>query len=215
MIGKNNCLINSFYEGQSIILSTDDAYFNRMTKEMKRFTMPFYNKELVIEKIIKDKPYNFAKAFVRETGVKVPFDIKLNERYVQQYAKGGEMAEGGEVSEWKKAVTIKRATKQEAEKNKNLLKEHYGKAGRNFKVEKRDNGWVVTYEFSMTDKMAKGGVAGYERLVKKVAKNYEGKNVPRKYQSEYGKTYNKEEAKEVGYKVATKVYGMPLAKMKK
>ena len=62
---------------------------------------------------------------------------------------------------------------------------------------------------------AKGGVAGYERLVNKVAKNYEGKNVPRKYQSEYGKIYNKEEAKEVGYKVATKVYGMPLAKMKK
>lgn len=74
---------------------------------------------------------------------------------------------------------------------------------------------ISVQKFADGGMMAKGGVTGYERLVKKVAKNYEGKNVPRKYQSEYGKTYNKEEAKEVGYKVATKVYGMPLAKMKK
>jgi hypothetical protein len=74
----------------------------------------------------------------------------------------------------------------------------------------------VTKDLSHWEKRyAKGGLMGYERLVKKVAKNYEGKSVPKKYQSEYGKTYDKGEAKEVGYKVATKVYGMPLAKMKK
>ena len=66
-------------------------------------------------------------------------------------------ADGGGVSEWKKAVTIKRPTKAEAEKNIKLLKEYYGKSGRNFKVEKRDNGWVVSYEFNLSDKYADGG----------------------------------------------------------
>lgn len=56
-------------------------------------------------------------------------------------------------------------------------------------------------------RFAKGGVMGYDRLVKKVAKHYKGKPVPKKYQSKYGKTYDKDEAKSVGYAVATKVYG--------
>jgi len=70
----------------------------------------------------------------------------------------GEMfANGGGVEEWKKAVTIKRDTRQEAEKGKKLLKEYWGKSGRNFKVEKRDNKYVITYEFYLTDKMELGG----------------------------------------------------------
>lgn len=60
---------------------------------------------------------------------------------------------------------------------------------------------------------AKGGRIGYERLVKKVAANYEGKAVPSKYQSKYGKRYDADEAKKVGYAVATKVYGKPMARM--
>lgn len=61
----------------------------------------------------------------------------------------------------------------------------------------------------------KGGRLGFEGLAKKVAKRYEGKAVKPKYQEEYGKTYSKEEALEVGRKVAAKVYGQQQANMKK
>ena len=52
----------------------------------------------------------------------------------------------------------------------------------------------------------KGGKIGFDGLAKKVAKRYEGKSVPKKFQKEYGKTYDREEAMEVGKKVAGKVY---------
>jgi hypothetical protein len=70
------------------------------------------------------------------------------------------------------------------------------------------------FETKVTDKWyAKGGEIGFEGLSKKVANNYEGKKVDPKYQDEYGKTYNKKEAKEVGNRVAAKVYKQQLAKM--
>jgi hypothetical protein len=64
-------------------------------------------------------------------------------------------------------------------------------------------------------KMEKGGRLGFEGLAKKVAKRYEGKAVKPKFQEEYGKTYSKEQALEVGRKVAAKVYGQQQANMKK
>jgi hypothetical protein len=54
--------------------------------------------------------------------------------------------------------------------------------------------------------LAKGGGIGFKGLSAKVAKRYEGKSVAPKYQSQYGTTYSKSEAKEVGDKVAGKVY---------
>ena len=62
-------------------------------------------------------------------------------------------------------------------------------------------------------KMAEGGKIGFEALSNKVASRYAGKNVKPKYQGEYGKTYDKAEAKEVGDKVAAKVYRMQQGKM--
>jgi hypothetical protein len=62
-------------------------------------------------------------------------------------------------------------------------------------------------------KMAKGGSIGFEGLSKKVAARYEGKNVKAKFQKQYGKTYDKAEAKEVGDKVAGKVYFLQQRKM--
>jgi antirestriction protein len=53
---------------------------------------------------------------------------------------------------------------------------------------------------------AKGGGIGFKGLSDKVAKRYAGKKVAPKYQGEYGKRYSKSEAKEVGDKVAGKVY---------
>jgi ppGpp synthetase/RelA/SpoT-type nucleotidyltranferase len=63
----------------------------------------------------------------------------------------------------------------------------------------------IVLEEGYDKKFAKGGKLGFDGLAKKVAKNYEGKKVPKKYQNEYGKVYSKEEAKEVGFKVANKV----------
>jgi hypothetical protein len=72
------------------------------------------------------------------------------------------------------------------------------------------------FEAKVTDKWyAKGGKIGFEGLSNKVAKNYEGKKVAPKYRKEYGETYDKKEAKEVGDKVASKVYRQQLAKMEK
>ena len=62
-------------------------------------------------------------------------------------------------------------------------------------------------------KFAKGGKIGFDGLARKVAKRYEGEPVPKRFQKEYGKTYSKAEALEVGQKVAGKVLREQNAKM--
>jgi len=69
-----------------------------------------------------------------------------------------------------------------------------------------------TINISTGQSMAKGGRMGFKALAEKVASNYEGKSVPAKYRSEYGSSYDKEEAKEVGNKVAAKVYRLQQGK---
>jgi hypothetical protein len=73
--------------------------------------------------------------------------------------------------------------------------------------------YIELSKFKGFEKMADGGSIGFEALSKKVASRYAGKNVKPKYQKEYGKTYDKAEAKEVGDKVAAKVYRMQQGKM--
>jgi hypothetical protein len=48
----------------------------------------------------------------------------------------------------------------------------------------------------------KGGKTTFKEKATAIAKNFEGKKVKPKYQKEYGKTYDKAEAKEVGNKIA-------------
>jgi hypothetical protein len=48
----------------------------------------------------------------------------------------------------------------------------------------------------------KGGKVTFAQKAKAISKNFEGKQVEPKYQKEYGKTYDKAEAKEVGNKIA-------------
>jgi hypothetical protein len=57
-----------------------------------------------------------------------------------------------------------------------------------------------------------GGKIGFKALAKKVASAYKGKKVKPQYQAEYGKTYSTSEAKEVGNKIAAKVYRAQLNK---
>ncbi len=52
---------------------------------------------------------------------------------------------------------------------------------------------------------AKGGKIGFDGLVRKVEKEYEGKTVSPKYRKKYGKKYNAEEAHEAALKVAGSV----------
>ena len=59
---------------------------------------------------------------------------------------------------------------------------------------------------SKKKKYETGGGIGFKGLSAKVAKRYEGKKVSPKFQSQYGTSYSKSEAKEVGDKVAGKVY---------
>jgi hypothetical protein len=61
----------------------------------------------------------------------------------------------GKVDEWKKAVTQKVKTKEAAEKAKNLLQQNLGKSARNFKIEEKDGEYVISYEFTLTDKLEK------------------------------------------------------------
>ena len=76
--GGFNPMKNSYllYEGQSILLKTVPS-----PKERR-----FLDKEIVIEKIDNNK---ILKAFVRETGEKVPFLIDSNLFKIEQYADGG------------------------------------------------------------------------------------------------------------------------------
>ena len=69
-------------------------------------------------------------------------------------------------------------------------------------------------DYVIKEKFAKGGKIGFEGLANKVAKRYVRKKVAKKYQAEYGKTYDAKEAKEVGNKVAGKVYKQQVAKKK-
>jgi len=64
-------------------------------------------------------------------------------------------------------------------------------------------------KFMQTGNFGKGGkISKFDKLSAKVAKQYEGKPVKSQFQEEYGKYYSKEEAKEVGDKVAGKVKAM-------
>jgi hypothetical protein len=53
-----------------------------------------------------------------------------------------------------------------------------------------------------TKSYAGGGKTTFKEKATAIAKNFEGKKVEPKYQKEYGKTYDKAEAKEVGNKIA-------------
>lgn len=75
--------------------------------------------------------------------------------------------------------------------------------------EQHAKGLAKFKKFMETGTFGRGGkISNFDKLSAKVAKNYEGKPVKNKYQEEYGKYYSKEEAQEVGDKVAGKMKAM-------
>jgi hypothetical protein len=79
--------------------------------------------------------------------------------------------------------------------------------------DKMEKKYGEDFKFEIVETKGDGGKIGFEALSKKVASRYEGEKVKPQYQDEYGKTYSPEEAKEVGDKVAAKVYRQQQAKM--
>lgn len=82
-------IFRNFYEGQSIIVQQETS--TKLDKSVQKLFNKFSNKELVIDKITTNKPYNLAEVFDRNTGEKAPFEIILNPKYVEQYRKGGNL----------------------------------------------------------------------------------------------------------------------------
>jgi hypothetical protein len=102
------------------------------------------------------------------------------------------------------------AQHEEAMKDFKERKEEIAEMVDEIQAKKKSNdGAKITF-----NKLADGGAIGFDALAKKVAKNYEGDKVKKEFQDEYGKTYDKQEAEEVGKKVAGKVYRQQQAKGK-
>jgi hypothetical protein len=79
--------------------------------------------------------------------------------------------------------------------------------------EQHDKALAKFKKFMETGMFKDGGkISNFDKLSAKVAKEYEGKPVKSQYQEEYGRYYSKEEAQEVGDKVAGKVKAMQPAK---
>jgi len=85
---KGGGVFRDFYEGQSIIIAQETS--SKLDKSVQKVFDKFSNKELVIDKIESNTPYNIAKVFDRNSGEKAPFDVILNPKYVEQYARGGQ-----------------------------------------------------------------------------------------------------------------------------
>lgn len=98
-------------------------------------------------------------------------------KFRKEFANGGEFADGGVTKNLKRIV--RKGTK-------------YGKL-------------AVNKAKPKAKKIIRKAKLGFDALAKKVAQAYEGKKVAPKYQKQYGKTYSKQEAQEVGNKVAAKV----------
>jgi len=111
------------------------------------------------------------------------------------------------------------------EETKTQIEELLNSLGIDYKTEYSEGNWVFRYRISKSKEniakineiemtYAKGGKIGFKGLANKVAKRYVRKKVSKEYQAEYGKTYDAKEAKEVGNKVAGKVYQQQVAKKK-
>ena len=158
----------------------------------------------------------FAKGGITEHGLKVGDTIvsEIDEntivvenptsgRRTINISTGHPMAKGGMSDKIVLLVKDKKGNVVLRTTSTNKAADYCGLHGReNFTVETLDGRRI----------MAKGGRMGFKALSEKVASHYAGKSVPTKYQPEYGKFYDADEAKTVGNKVAAKVYRLQQGK---
>jgi proteasome lid subunit RPN8/RPN11 len=130
-------------------------------------------------------------------------DNAMSGRRTINISTGQSMAKGGMSDKIVILVKDKKGNVVLKTTSTNKAADYCGLHGReNFTVETLDGRRI----------MAKGGRMGFKALSEKVASHYAGKSVPAKYQSEYGKFYDADEAKTVGNKVAAKVYRLQQGK---
>jgi hypothetical protein len=130
-------------------------------------------------------------------------DNAMSGRRTINISTGQSMAKGGMSDKIVILVKDKKGNVVLKTTSTNKAADYCGLHGReNFTVETLDGRRI----------MAKGGRMGFKALSEKVASHYAGKSVPAKFQSEYGKFYDADEAKTVGNKVAAKVYRLQQGK---
>jgi hypothetical protein len=178
-------------------------------------------------RLMTSKPARITEKVVEEQHDKalLEFEAKVNEKY----AKGGKIEnqyEGRTAKDiWDNLSKEQRQhfIYDHQEEIENYRGEEYGELKGKEVIEAYNSDWIKLDKFIKNrfenhvreGEYAKGGKIGFEGLSNKVAKNYEGKKVAPKYRKKYGETYDKAEAKEVGDKVASKVYRQQLSKMEK
>jgi hypothetical protein len=86
--------------------------------------------------------------------------------------------------------------------NKNTGKPYKGKEMTNYYFLNEDGAKNFAKKLNDGTFFMDGGKTTFKQKATAIAKNFEGKKVKPKYQKEYGKTYDKAEAKEVGNKIA-------------
>jgi hypothetical protein len=86
--------------------------------------------------------------------------------------------------------------------NKNTGKSYKGKEMTNYYFLNEDGAKNFAKKLNDGTFFMDGGKTTFNDKATAIAKNFEGKKVEPKYQKEYGKTYDKAEAKEVGNKIA-------------
>lgn len=133
-------------------------------------------------------------------GIKAEY-IVLEEGYDKKFAEGGEV-----VSEIERKYALAGKDSGGVWTYSKITADEIAKKYKG-SVQEDGSKWYVSI-----NKFAKGGKIGFEALSNKVARSYKGKKVKPQYQDEYGKTYDAQEAKEVGDKVASKVYRQQLTK---
>jgi hypothetical protein len=174
-----------------------------------------YATQSQISKVKKSLNYLIKKGYVEESGLGYTI-TQSGADYLRSfdygsYAKGGAMAEG-EDYEYINSFGISDADFQDM-----VDRYHAGElpdTSLNDKYGEKTVHAAAAYIHAkhMNNQMRKGGRLGFEGLSRKVAEYYSGKKVPKQYQKTYGKTYDSKEAKEVGDKVASKVYRRQISK---
>ena len=144
---KGGGIGEQFYEVQSIILQPKN--YSKLDKSVKRLFEKFDNKELVIEKIQPNKPYNQAKVYIRSSGEKAPFNVILNPKHVQQYANGGGLADVPESFPETDAMSYKNGGSVKVG-DKVMLPEIKMRDGKT-QFEKVENGEVLSIENGIYD----------------------------------------------------------------
>ena len=114
-----------------------------------------------------------------------------------------------------KRIKAKKAGKRVSAEGNTYYEYRENRSDKNLRDKFEEGGEFESFDDTPLKTFKSGGKIkklGFKKLSQKVAKEYVGKKVDKKYQAEYGKTYDKFEAAEVGDRVAATVYAGQKAK---